>query len=511
MNHRADPKEEPRPTSPFTGTQHLQGPPFWIVDGEAYDLREWMERHPGGSAWFVTTQGRDISALFHSYHRDPQQLRKVLAKYKIHTARPEDVLPTLGVPPFLVAPDFDASRDLPRFDFNREGTVLGAIQRTMDERLPRAKLRRYDFAFDLVTALFGLIHLAAVAGLVFHFVSSWIGVSACVLVLVLTRTALAGAGHYHLHRRKTAPRSAKRMNFAQALFDINYVGTCLIGTDGHVLLHHPYLGSGGDVKRTFFNGMLELHPAFRVVGYTLHKLGICVTGMMARGYEVNFLEFDRGHLRADFWLIRLYLMGELVACAVSGHLVAWIAQFVITLWLNTFLVVASHDFEGSDRDMLARCPLQLRDDWAARQICESSDLTVIGNRWIDLFLTAGLSPHRVHHVLPAQRSGFANLASEAVVRDVCDAHGIPWERPRNLLSERFPQAVKHYLRSPALRPPPGPPPPGGPGKGPPPPGGPHSGRPPPPPPPMRGRPGPFTELMICARYVAMGWRGIGAV
>jgi hypothetical protein len=113
----------------------------------------------------------------------------------------------------------------------------------------------------------------------------------------------------------------------------------------------------------------------------------------------------------------------------------------------------------------------LRNDWAAQQICLSYDLSVVGNRWIDLFLSAGLSPHRVHHVLPWHGSGFANLASEATVREVCAEVGITWERPRNLMFERFPAVMKHYLlcprkpappRSPAMAPPnmpPGQPPP----------------------------------------------------
>jgi hypothetical protein len=504
----ADTVTPPQPISPFTGTQHLQGPPFWIVDGQAYDFREWMQRHPGGSAWFVTTQGRDISALFHSCHRDPERLRKMLARYRVDTATPADVLPTLGVPPFLIPDGFHAARDLPRFDFNRQGNVLGAIQRNIAEKLPPAVLRRYDLAFDLFTAFAIVIHLAALAGLVTGVASSWASGWALVLVLVLTRTALAGAGHYHLHRRKRAPAARGRMNYGQSLFDINYVGTCLIGIDGHVLLHHPYLGSGGDVKRTFFSGMLQLHPALRIVGYTLHKLGICLTGMVVRGYEVNFIEFDRGHLRTDFWLIRLWLLLELVALVASGHTLAWLAQFVISLWLNTFLVVASHDFEGSDGQAVARCPPPLRDDWAARQICESFDLSVVGSRWVDVFLTAGLSPHRVHHVLPAQRSGFANIASETVVQEVCEEYGIRWERPRNLITERLPAIIKHYMFSPPMRParraPPGPP-----GRMPPP------GAPPPPPlppaPPGPHRPGALGELAICARYIAMGWRGIGAV
>jgi hypothetical protein len=148
----------------------------------------------------------------------------------------------------------------------------------------------------------------------------------------------------------------------------------------------------------------------------------------------------------DFWLLRALLLMELALCIATGHVLAWVAQFVLTLWFNTFLVVASHDFEEeTTEDELAGIPEPLRDDWAARQICLSHDLSVVGNRWIDLFLTAGLSPHRVHHVLPWQGSGFANLASEASVREACEEVGIAWERPRNLILQRFPAVIRHYL------------------------------------------------------------------
>ena len=126
-------------SSPRTGTVLPRGRPFWIVDGRAYDFTEWMARHPGGSTWFRQTEGRDISALLHTYHREPARLQKILAKFQIEelvgqnvrprvtvpprlTDRPpqpppltgKDILPKLGVPPFLLAPDFDARTDLPR-------------------------------------------------------------------------------------------------------------------------------------------------------------------------------------------------------------------------------------------------------------------------------------------------------------------------------------------------------------------------------------------------------------
>jgi hypothetical protein len=434
-------------SSPYTGTVLAQGRPFWIVDGKAYDLSEWARAHPGGATWFGPSQGRDISALLHTYHRDPVRLRRILAKYEIEGVTEKDVLPKLGVPPFLLDPDFDAARDLPRLDYRDEGSLLAEIRARVNARFGKRDLKRHDRAFDAVTWLIAAVHVATLASLITGLIPAWLFVA----VTVVTRTALSGSGHYHLHRRW---RDRGRFGFplGKALFDVNYVGTSLIGADGHVLLHHPYMGSGADVKKTFFDGMLRLHPLLRVPGYTLHKFGICLLGLSLRGRELAKFENPgrRSPVRLDFWFVRAWLVAEFAACVATGHLLAWLVQFAVTLWFNTFLVVASHDFEEAEPAVI---PERWRDDWAARQICLSYDLTVVGNRWIDLFLSAGLSPHRVHHVLPYQGSGFANLAAEATVREVCAEAGIAWAPPRNLLFDRFPAVVAHYLLCPVKRPP----------------------------------------------------------
>ena len=512
-------------SSPKTGTVLPRGRPFWIVDGRAYDFTEWMGRHPGGATWFQQTQGRDISALLHTYHREPTRLRKILAKYQIEDFTEKDLLPQLGVPPFLLAPDFDARTDMPRLDYRDEQSLLAEIRRKVNARFSRKDLRRYDRAFDAVTWGIGIAHVATLALLIASVIPAW----AFVLIMVVTRTALAGAGHYQLHRKWKQQRQGRSFTLpmGKALFDINYVGTSLIGTDGHVLLHHPYLGSGADVKKTFFDSMLRLHPALRIPGYTLHKLGICLTGLSLRAREISKFEHPtektqsgtpslRDASRADFWLIRALIVAEFALCLGTGHILAWLVQFFLTLWFNTFLVVASHDFEEeTTEEELAVIPEPLRNDWAAHQICLSYDLSVVGNRWIDLFLSAGLSPHRVHHVLPWQGSGFANLASEAAVRQVCAAAGIAWERPRNLILERFPAVIKHYLLRPAkaARPqgefPMPPPPPGQRPMQPPPDGA--FPMPPSPPgslpvPPARSVMGQITELF---RYTLDGFKGVG--
>ena len=500
--------------SPYTGTVLPRGRPFWIVDGRAYDFTEWMKVHPGGAMWFRQTEGRDISALLHTHHREPARLREFLDRVLREeldgkTVQPRvvvpprasdnppppppitegDLLPKLGIPPFLLAPEFDARTDLPKLDYRDQGSLLAEIRTKLNATFSKRDLKKYDRAFDVVTLIIGAAHVAALALLIADLLPAW----AFVVIMVVTRTSLAGSGHYHLHR-KWKDQRRYTMPIGKALFDINYVGTSLIGSDGHVLLHHPYLGSGADVKKTFFDSMLRLHPVLRIPGYTLHKLGICLTGLPFRAREIAKFERPRWNesgapdaIRTDFWFIRAWIVVEFVACLVTGHIVAWLVQFLITLWFNTFLVVASHDFEESTTDELAAIPEPLRNDWAAQQIVLSYDLTIVGNRWIDLFLSAGLSPHRVHHVLPWQGSGFANLASEQTVKEVCAQVGIPWERPRNLIFERFPAVMKHYLlcpAKPAPMPPPGPP---------------------------RAQPRSTFRQQVgtLARYAVDGWRGVG--
>ena len=361
-----------------------------LLIGERHSPRTpWPSRRCRAGRWRGPTQGRDISALVHTYHRDPAKLQRFLSRYEIPGFTEQDVLPKLGVPPFLLEPDFDATRDLPRLDYRDQGSLLADIRVAVNARFSKKALQRFDRRFDLVTWALVAVHLATLVLLLVKHLSQR---GHTVVLTVLTRTALAGSGHYHLHRRWRDQKRYALPPFGKALFDINYVGTSLIGSDGHVLLHHPYMGSGADVKKTFFDGMLRLHPILRVPGYTLHKLGICLSGLSMRARELARFEHPKGTapLRVDFWSIRALLVLELLACLLTGHIVAWLVQFVITLWFNTFLVVASHDFEDdrSEDEELAAIPPRWRDDWAARQICLSYDLTVVGNCWIDLFLSA---------------------------------------------------------------------------------------------------------------------------
>ena len=58
----------------------------WVVDGEEYDLTEFIPKHPGGMDMFVWANGRDITIPVYTYHKDPARtVLPLLKKYKVRT------------------------------------------------------------------------------------------------------------------------------------------------------------------------------------------------------------------------------------------------------------------------------------------------------------------------------------------------------------------------------------------------------------------------------------------
>ena len=94
----------------------------WVVDGEEYDLTEFIPKHPGGMDMFVWANGRDITIPVYTYHKDPARtVLPLLKKYKVRTPEQpiEDVVKhKLGIPHFLLPPGFDAATDIPTYNFD---------------------------------------------------------------------------------------------------------------------------------------------------------------------------------------------------------------------------------------------------------------------------------------------------------------------------------------------------------------------------------------------------------
>ena len=438
--------EEP-PPPPLDGTPL---PNVWIYSGEAYDLTEFIKKHPGGEFFIGRTKNRDITTIVNIFHRNPERVKKVLKKYSLgRLAKPEDVHPKCNAPAFLFCDGFNSWRDTPKYSFDNKEQLLNRIRTRLNEPDMRKKVTQMDSLFNLASIVLAIAYvLVQVLRLSFPpFMPAYLFVP----LMTMLRISLSGVGHYLIHR----PQVGLNKVFTN-VFDVSYVPMALVVADGHSLLHHPYTQSEVDIKKNVFTSMLELPRYYRVPIHTIHKLGHVLTGMFARTIEVFILAIKCGvedmygswkrglpHFIGTFGL-RVLLAGELVLFGIYGDLGAWLAQFFLTLWISTFMIVASHDFEEESAD-----DHNESQDWVALQIKNSYDLTMVGNKYIDCFLSAGLSPHRVHHALPYQKSGFANIISEDIVREEAEKFGIVWLKPKNFFLDRLPILTKHYLFSPS--------------------------------------------------------------
>lgn len=218
----------------------------WVVEGELYDLTDFLATHPGGPDVLLWSQGRDITIPVMTFHKDPAKtVLPTLAKYKVaRAAGDDDVKAKIGIPHFLLPSGFDAAKDVPTYDFRRGDDVLATARRAVLEPAFQTYLRRLDDLWDATCAAlcagYVALSLAFFRGALPWYVS--------VPGFVVLRTALAGGGHYYLHRKKP--------HAGDALFDANYVGMAFTAQDGHVLIHHAYTQSEADVKRGFFGACL---------------------------------------------------------------------------------------------------------------------------------------------------------------------------------------------------------------------------------------------------------------
>ncbi|MFD3508003.1 fatty acid desaturase [Nocardia sp. NPDC058666] len=449
IDDRPDEDERELPAPPPPGGR----PPVnnvWVYNGKAYDLSDWISKHPGGEFFIGRTKNRDITSIIGSYHRDPEKIARMIERYSLgRDAIPEDIHPKNNAPDFLFKDGFNSWDDTPKYKFDNKNDLLHKVKARLKEPELAARLKRMDRAFDIVVGVLIFAYIAVQALRLYD--TSWMPLPAFVIAMVLLRSSLAGFGHYAIHRAQKGWNK-----YAVNAFDMNYVALSFVTADGHALLHHPHTQSEVDIKKNVFTMMMQIPRLYRVPVHTVHKFGHLLTGMIIRLLDVCRLTRKVGikdmygtwrgalpHFIGSFGM-RFLLVAEFVAFAFAGDLLAWGLQFVITLWISTFMVVASHDFEVPTEELHTET-----EDWAVNQLEQAYDLTVVGNKYVDCFLSAGLSSHRAHHVLPFQRSGFANIASENVVREEAAKFGVEWLPAKSFFGDRFPKLVRIYLLAPS--------------------------------------------------------------
>jgi Cytochrome b5-like Heme/Steroid binding domain len=137
--------EEP-PPHPLDGTPLGN---IWIYGGEAYDLTEFIMKHPGGEFFIGRSKNRDITTIVNIFHRNPERVKKVLKKYSLgRLGKPEDIHPKCNAPAFLFKNNFNSWEDTPKYKFDNPDHLLNCVRARLKQPDMNQRITQADSWFD---------------------------------------------------------------------------------------------------------------------------------------------------------------------------------------------------------------------------------------------------------------------------------------------------------------------------------------------------------------------------
>lgn len=263
----------PRPAPPAGGPRLSD---VWVYNGRAYDLSEWISKHPGGAFFIGRTKNRDITAIVKSYHRDPAIVERILQRrYALgRDATPRDIHPKHNAPAFLFKDDFNSWRDTPKYRFDDPNDLLHRVKARLAEPALAARIKRMDTLFNAIVAVLAVGYFAVQGVRLVE--PSWMPLWAFVIAMVLLRSSLAGFGHYALHRAQRGSsevrcRVASRKGFhhrsaAEAVSEVSV--DAVAPSQGASLGFRP---------RALLAGGIESQCQLRGCGFRRNRVGMNVS------------------------------------------------------------------------------------------------------------------------------------------------------------------------------------------------------------------------------------------
>lgn len=412
----------------------------WIIHGKRYDLRPYLDQHPGGVPALEMARGRDCTALFESYHGMSDVPARMLDRYLIPDA------PVSEEPDFFdwdTTPFHDALKERSRAYFKELGGGMRA------HKAPPQALALH--------ALWLLLTAASLAGWATgHW---WALVTLPLFYWVGPSNLMHSGSHFAL---TVYPRWNRFLA---------YIGSAHVSIwtweRQHNIGHHVDTNlEGKDPDLNHFQQPYAVMPGFRtharqpwmgkyrwwaIAGAAqawmttlgpglINEPEYAIDGSMARAVPLRFPSWGR--------FVR-HVLGRLVIVAICFAYPIWAfdgfqaAAFAfLPLGLHGLLYFAfsqvSHvnsecfvpeDVESGER----------RIEWAVHQVLTSKDYAQHSRFWS--ILSIGLNLQTVHHLFP-QVDPWHYPALSNIVAETCEEFGLEYKRNKTWL-DSFRELVAH--------------------------------------------------------------------
>ena len=404
---------------------------LWFIDGKAYDLTEFVRKHPGGQAAISLGRGTNCSELFRCYHFRKQPPSKLFAPYEVQVDRddPRNIERLAGV----------------GFTFDEAGfykTVQGRARAYFSDSGKKhgASVAEQAAALLLIAAAILLMGPAYVQG----------SVVAAFALGFARAIASVNCGHNLSHF--SVFRRGRWNALVFRLGSPFLVSSWAIWASSHVRSHHVYTLTPDDLQDNYPLKRVQAtmphrswHRVQHFYIWLVYLLGLplwSAQDLVLSGVSL----FSGEHMGQRFPLReRLANIGAigvnlLLTVALPFFFLPWPKALLVCFIANavsslmvTLQIVVNHEVPETAGKIVAG----ERRDWGEHQVLTSHNYGV--ESAFALHMSGGLNMQIEHHLFPSIYYTHYPALSK-IVREACVEFGLPYNTSSSIV-----EAVqKHY-------------------------------------------------------------------
>jgi fatty acid desaturase len=391
---------------------------LWFIHGKAYDLKEFMWRHPGGSRAMEVSRGRDCTELFESYHSLTDKPKQIMEKFFVGVQ--EDYRPM----------------------FNWQDEKINAFQNELRvevrEYFKKANVDSKISNFRLTQLFLGLIVVLFITIKYYWMQTSiWSMMYIPILWWVMLVNSFHDASHYALSRNHYITA------FWQYIYP--YFTSPTTWDHQHIIAHHVYTNIHKmDPDLNHGVPVFRMHPHFRWkwmynfqfvmvwVVWGVATFWLCNTydynGIMSGKYH-GVLKYQKlnkfrlvAHLFGRFMaLFIIFLIPFVFGCSlVQSLLMGAVFTFIFSF---CFMMTTQINHFAEDLLIHRESDQQVSPCWSIHQVHTAQDFAHDSMFW--WIFAGGLNFQIEHHLFPGvNHEHLPNL--KPIVKRLCEKHGVTY-------------------------------------------------------------------------------------
>lgn len=396
---------------------------MWHINGKTYNLKPFLDKHPGGKAILESCMGKDdLTATFESYHAlcDMKKIESIMKKYEVSTCKPS------------------------KMSF-RDNGFYKTVRKRVKNKLKKNTKADKNWIFKVLVQSFIFF-----VSFYFSFFANWVDTIYKIISAIVSGHMLIQVGFCAMHDASHAAitKNAFINEFISNIWNGFALWNSQLWNYHHVIRHHAFTGDINKDPDTinfkpFFRKSIEI-PSKRYLKISqkfpilISLLTICIfPGMfIGQGIAYNIIWLKKKFiwnmsLPQTFKLsifqsiIKLFMLFSFI---YGGSISTFIAYAISQNITYAICILPDHDtFETNQNHV----KYDEDKDWGEIQVRHSANFST-QNPWI-CYLFGGINYQIEHHLFPSiSHIHFHKI--KPIVEKTCKEFNIPYINHDSLYS-----------------------------------------------------------------------------